>query len=166
MKAAIFHALSDIFQSIGLIISASFIFFFGSDHGDDVHEWNNWHYFDPISTYVFSIVVIISTYPVVRNCYCLMMESTPDRFDLTEMKEEFEKIYGVVDVHDLHLWDLRAGKTIMIAHIMSKKGTERDVLTLLTELCRRRKIYHSTFQIEEQDLQNDDNYILCHHDIH
>lgn len=69
--------LADVIQSIGLIISALIIFFAGSDKGKPVTEWNNWHYCDPITTYVFSVIVLISTWPVLKNCYFIIMESTP-----------------------------------------------------------------------------------------
>jgi len=28
-------------------------------------------------------------------------------------------------VHDLHVWDLRPGKTLMIAHVIAEKDMER-----------------------------------------
>lgn len=69
-------------------------------------------------------------------------------------------------MHDIHVWDLKPGKTILIAHVLAGKGMERTVLTQLTDKCRKLRIYHSTFQIEEQDLTGDEEYIACHHDIH
>ena len=153
-------------QSIGLLISALVIFFVGSDMGHTVSEFNNWHLLDPIATYIFSIIVILSTWPITKNCYQIIMESTPEHIKLADVRQEFEAIEGVVDVHDLHIWDLRPGKTILIAHVFSRKGQERNVLRTLTEICRHKRIYHSTFQVEEVDLRNHDEYILCEHDIH
>lgn len=86
MKAAVLHALSDIIQSVGLLISSFFIYFLGSDDGKDVSQWNDWHYFDPISTLFFSCLVIISTVPIVKNCYSLIMESVPSTYSLPELK--------------------------------------------------------------------------------
>jgi Co/Zn/Cd efflux system component len=90
---------------------------------------------------------LIATIPVIHNCYYLLLESTPNHIDLDDLKEECERINGVIDVHDIHVWDLKPGKTIMIAHVLAKKGTERAVLMGLTDLCRQKKIYHSTFQV-------------------
>lgn len=75
------------------------------------------------------------------------MESTPEYINLQELKKECEAIDGVVDVHDIHVWDLKPGKTIMIAHVRARKGKERLVLTELTDLCRVKRIFHSTFQV-------------------
>jgi zinc transporter 2 len=78
MHFVILYLISaDVIQSIGLLISSLFIFFLGSDKGAHVEEWNDWHYFDPISTYIFSVIVIISTFPIVKNCYYIIMEATP-----------------------------------------------------------------------------------------
>lgn len=59
-----------------------------------------------------------------------------------------------MDVHDLHVWDLRPGKTILIAHVFSEPNQERYVLKELTDLCRHMKIYHTTFQVEEEAWRN------------
>ncbi len=52
-------------------------------------------------------------------------------------------------MHDLHVWDLRPGKTILIAHVFSEKNQETHVLKKLTDFSRKKRIYHSTFQVEE-----------------
>jgi Co/Zn/Cd efflux system component len=118
-------------MSIGLIISAMFIFFFGNPgkaYNEKVTEWNPWHLFDPVSTYIFSIVALGSTIPVVKSAYYLLMESTPTYINLAELKTKCEEIDGVIDIHDIHVWDLKPGKTCMIAHVLARKGTERKVL--------------------------------------
>lgn len=79
--------LADVIQSIGLIISSLIIFFAGSDRGKEVKEWNNWHYCDPITTYIFSAIVLVSTWPVVKNCYYIIMESTPSYIKVKEIEE-------------------------------------------------------------------------------
>jgi cobalt-zinc-cadmium efflux system protein len=94
------------------------------------------------------------------------MESTPEYVDLDVLRGEFEAIPGVIDVHDIHVWDLKPGKTIIIAHVLARAGKEREVLTMLTDMCRTKRIYHSTFQVEEQNLKDNEEYISCKNDIH
>ena len=110
---------ADLIQSVGVLVSAIVICFVGSENGAEVEEWNAWHLFDPLATYLFSLLSLVSTFPVVRNCYYLIMEATPDYIDLEKLKGEFEETKGVVDVHDIHIWDLKPGKTIIIAHVMA-----------------------------------------------
>lgn len=71
-------------MSVGLIISSLVIFFLGNPgaYTDDVVEWNPWHLFDPIATYIFSITALISTLPVIKNSYLLLMDSAPASLNL------------------------------------------------------------------------------------
>ena len=87
-----FHNSADIIQSIGLLISALIIFFVGSKMGHTVTEFNNWHYLDPISTYIFSLIVIFSTWPITKNCYQIIMESAPDNINTIELQNTFTAI--------------------------------------------------------------------------
>ena len=48
---------------------------------------------------------------------------------------------------NIHLWDLRPGKTVLIAHVASEKNQERNVLRRVTDYCRKKRIYHSTIQV-------------------
>jgi Co/Zn/Cd efflux system component len=50
--------------------------------GHEVTYWNDWHYCDPITTYIFSIIVLISTWPITKNCYHIIMEATPSHLKL------------------------------------------------------------------------------------
>lgn len=51
------------------------------------------------------------------------MESTPSTDKAREIKSEFEQTPGVMDVHDLHIWSLRPGKDLLIAHVFAKDGS-------------------------------------------
>lgn len=63
---------------MGLLVSSIVIFFLGSDHGAKVTEFNPWHYLDPITTYVFSVLVVYSTWPITKLCFNIILEATPD----------------------------------------------------------------------------------------
>jgi len=72
-------------MSAGLIVSSLIIFFLGNPgqpYNAKCEQWNAWHLFDPISTYLFSIIALGSTVPVVKNAYLLLMESTPQYINL------------------------------------------------------------------------------------
>ena len=76
-------------MSVGVVVSSLVIFLLGNpgEYLDDVTQWNAWHLFDPISTYIFSIFTLISTIPVIRNSYNLMMESTPAYINIDDLQK-------------------------------------------------------------------------------
>ena len=47
------------------------------------------------------------------------MEATPKNIDLEVIRESLLKCEGVVDLHDLHVWELTASKMVMTCHLIS-----------------------------------------------
>jgi zinc transporter 2 len=79
LRAAMIHVLGDILQSIGVLIAALFIYFLGKkeDEGGNI-IWSNWQYADPCCTYLFSILVLFTTFGVAKSCIKVLMEGTPE----------------------------------------------------------------------------------------
>ena len=80
IKAAIIHILGDIIQSVGVVI-ASFIIYFRPDLT----------IFDPICTFIFSVIVLITTYNITKQCISILMEAAPDNLDVDKIKNEISK---------------------------------------------------------------------------
>jgi len=118
---------ADMIMSIGLIISALVIFFVGNPNGytDDVTEWNAWHLFDPIATYVFSITALLSTLPVIKNAFYLLMESAPSQINMDQFKAKFQKIPGILILKRVNVWELKPGKVCLLARATVQKGYKR-----------------------------------------
>ena len=77
MRSAVVHAIGDLLQSVGVII-ASIIIFYNPDY----------KIADPICTYIFSIIVMVTTVPVFKDCYKILMEFTPGDIDVEKLQEE------------------------------------------------------------------------------
>ena len=73
IRAAMIHVIGDVVQSVGVLLAAILIYFFGGD----TKEWNPWHLADPICTYLFSIAVMFTTFSVSKECIKVLMEGTP-----------------------------------------------------------------------------------------
>lgn len=60
----------------------------------------------------------------------------------------YMQIEGVDEVHDLHVWALTPGIPLLAVHLNLKPGAiPSRVLALATQLCRDKKIEHSTIQL-------------------
>ena len=73
---------------------------------------------DPLCTFLFSILVFITTIPIIRDCFNILMESAPRGINLKEVQEKFMRIPNVKEVHDIHVWLLSVGKPAMSCHII------------------------------------------------
>ena len=128
-------------MSVGVLLAAGVIYFFP----------NLW-WFDPMCTYIFSIIVVITTIPIAKNCVGIMMEGAPRKFNLAELKKSIEEACkgDLIDIHDLHVWTIAQGKVSMSVHIKSLKPLKS--LAAVTDVCRRDyNLFHTTIQVEGMD---------------
>jgi zinc transporter 2 len=70
VDAAFLHALGDMIMSIGVIIASTIIYI-----------WPTAKLADPICTFVFSVIVVVTVYPIMSNCLTVLMEGAPDEID-------------------------------------------------------------------------------------
>ena len=73
--------------------------------------------FDPICTYIFSILVFATTVPVAKDCYRVLMGCAPEDVNLDEMKKIILKNKCVQKDEDLHVWVLGDEKNVLTCHI-------------------------------------------------
>ena len=92
------------------------------------------------------------------------MEGVPLDFDTKKFENDLRALPGAINVHDFHVWALSSGKLALSAHISSK--TPQITLKKATIYARKNQIYHSTFQVERSDGNDEDFKKICAHDLH
>lgn len=129
--------------------------------------WHNpeWKIADPICTFIFGIISAFTTAEILKDCIAILMETTPRYCKVDKLKAEITSIEGVVSIDDLHIWALSPGKISMSAHVVVKNESQ-EKLRLITEICRKYKIYHSTIQVEENTNPNIKHSQMCAQDLH
>jgi zinc transporter 2 len=141
IDAALLHVIGDCIMSVGVIIAAGIITI-----------WPEAWMCDPICTYFFAIIVLVTTIPVTKKCIRVLMEGTPEKFDTKKLTEEIwalntEDCKDILDVHDLHVWSISIGKNAMTVHIVSNNPLK--TLSEVTDLCRREfALNHTVIQVE------------------
>ena len=103
-------------------------------------------------TFIFSIIVLYTTYHLVQDSIAVLMEGAPGHIQPETIEISLLQIPGVIAVHDLHIWTLSPGKSSLTAHIIvaaTAASTYDDILSqgqsILYDVYG---IYHSTLQIE------------------
>lgn len=140
VDAAFLHALGDMIMSIGVIISATVIYI-----------WPSARIADPICTFVFSIIVCVTVYPIMKNCIKILMEGSPEEVELEDLKKEIMHCDKdqTIEFHDFHLWSISSGKYAMTAHVICEKDPMR-ILKTITQICNQNYgIDHVTVQMEQ-----------------
>lgn len=106
VRAAYIHVIGDFIQSFGVFVAAILIYY-----------KPEWSIADPICTFLFSILVLFTTFNIIKDTLQVLMEGIPKGIDFNEVRAIFLSIPGVKRVHNLRIWALSLDKTALSAHL-------------------------------------------------
>ncbi|XP_045888297.1 zinc transporter 4 [Micropterus dolomieu] len=106
VRAAFIHALGDLLQSVGVLIAAYVVRF-----------KPEFKLADPICTYIFSVLVLFTTFRIIRDTVFILLEGVPRHLDTLRIKEDLLKLEDVQSVDELNVWALTADKTAALVHL-------------------------------------------------
>jgi cation diffusion facilitator family transporter len=136
LHAAYLHVLSDLAQSVAVLIAGIVIWF-----------RPEWRIVDPICTLLFCALVFYSTLSVIRNSVAVLLEEVPPNINWQKMFDEIQNVKGVQNVHDLHIWSISQSIPSLSVHCT----TDRDPQQVLSEIynaVKRQGVKHATIQIQ------------------
>lgn len=152
MRGAYLHVISDMLGSVGAIIAALLIMFFG------------WGWADPLASVIVSILVLRSGYLVTKSSVHVLMEGTPENVEVDKVNEKILKTDGIKSIHDLHIWTITSGLNALTCHaVVNEKMTIEESEILLRKVeheLEHMNIHHVTIQLETPAHLHD-NSVLC-----
>jgi cobalt-zinc-cadmium efflux system protein len=94
--------------------------------------------------------MMVSSWGLLREGFNLLLEAAPRHIEPEEVRSKLIHLMGVVEIHDLHIWQIASGQTALSAHlVMGAHAKSNELLKTATEmLVNQFKISHSTLQIE------------------
>lgn len=105
---------------------------------------------DPICTFLFSILVVWTTFGTIKEAVHVLMAGVPRGLNTSAVLADLNAIPNVVDVHDLHVWTLVGSKRNMWAHLMVTPGADSTpVLIAAQRVARMHNCLHTCFQVED-----------------
>jgi cobalt-zinc-cadmium efflux system protein len=140
VRGAWLHVLTDALGSVQAIAAGALIWAFG------------WQWADPAASVLIAVLVVYSSWSLLKEATGVLMESAPSHIDVDEVRDAMIGIPGVIEVHDLHVWTITSGMENLSAHVVVEEGCyDCDVLTeIRTTLHDRFGIHHMTVQMETE----------------
>jgi len=152
MRGAFLHVLSDMLGSVGAIVAALLIMFFG------------WGWADPLASVVVALLVVRSGYYVTKAAIHVLMEGTPTNVDVQGIIQLIEQTEGIESIHDLHIWTITSGTNALSCHAVVnehlKIADSEHILRKIEHNLEHKGIKHVTIQLETASHQHE-NSILC-----
>jgi cobalt-zinc-cadmium efflux system protein len=105
-RAAMVHVLGDLLGSVAAIIAGAVVYFTG------------WTLIDPLLSVLVALLILRSTWSLARESVSVLMEAVPEGVEYREVGRALAMIDGVVSVHDLHVWQMSAGRRALSAHLL------------------------------------------------
>ncbi len=101
-KAILFHQLGDVFEWIAILILSVILMF-----------WEGAPYLDPFVSIGIAIWLIFNLGRNLIKSVQVLLQKTPDNFDVDEFKTQILAIDGVNAIDDFHIWSLDGIDSVM-----------------------------------------------------
>lgn len=140
--AVLIHVLGDAANNLGVIIAAAVIW---------RAEYAARYYADPAASMAISVMILLTSLPLVKKSGLILLESVPTGVDLSDVQHDLEAVPGVQSVHELHAWRLNQQKSLASVHIAVTDCLVSDFIKLantLNECFHSYGIHSATVQPE------------------
>jgi cobalt-zinc-cadmium efflux system protein len=138
VEGAFQHILNDLFAFIATAVAGLIILTIGF--------WRA----DAIATLIVVALMIKAGYGLVREASRIFLEAAPEDLDPAVIGQAIAARDAVVEVHDLHIWEITSGSPALSAHVLVEPG--RDCHAVRTDLAQmlaeQYHIDHTTLQVD------------------
>ncbi len=138
VEGAFQHVLNDLFAFVATAVAGAIILL--TDFGRA----------DGIAALLVAALMLYSGVGLLRESGRVLLEAAPRDLDPEEIGNALAAERHVVEVHDLHVWEVTSGFPALSAHVTVRSGCDTQAhRRQLAELLRERfGITHSTLQVE------------------
>ena len=134
VRSAYLHMAADALVSLALVIAGIIIFF------------THLYWIDAVLSIVVAIVIISSTWRLLRDSLRLTLDGVPANIDLDKIRQVIMSIDGVREVHHLHIWAISTTMNAMTGHLVVD-----HTLTAQSEQAIKKKIRH---ELQHMNIQH------------
>jgi cobalt-zinc-cadmium efflux system protein len=132
------HLLTDLYGFVGAALAAGVILLGGFQRAD------------PIASLLVAGLMVRSGFALVKASGRVFLEAAPEGLDPQAIGEALVRQAGVVEVHDLHVWEVTSGFPALSAHVLV--GAECDChearRAMEAMLHERFGLDHTTLQVD------------------
>jgi cobalt-zinc-cadmium efflux system protein len=132
------HVLTDLYGFIGTALAAAVILLSGFQRAD------------PIASLVIAALMVRSGGSLVRSSARIFLEAAPEGLDPDAIGHALVSVPGVLEVHDLHVWEVTSGFPALSAHVLVARDADchRARRELEATLHERFGLDHTTLQVD------------------
>ena len=141
IRAAYLHMAADAAISLGVVIAGVAILLTG------------WLWLDPVISLSIVVVILLSTWGLLRDSINLSIDAVPQGINVSEVKAYLLNLSNVSDLHDLHIWALSTTENALTVHLVTTDSLiyNHIIQEIQEHLHHHFNISHATIQIEKEE---------------
>jgi cobalt-zinc-cadmium efflux system protein len=107
---------------------------------------------DGIAALFVATIMLYASYGLLRESGRIFLEAAPRGMDVSEIGHALAASAGVVEVHDLHIWEVSSGFPALAAHVVVSRECDchQARVALQAMLRERFAIDHTTLQMDHE----------------
>jgi cobalt-zinc-cadmium efflux system protein len=138
IEGAFLHNLMDLYSSLAAAAAGALILAAG------------WNVADPIAALTVCALMLYAAWGLLRDSGRIFLEAAPKGIDVEAVGNAMAAMANVVEVHDLHVWEVSSGFPALAAHVVVRADCDCHACRheLAVMLARDFGIEHTTLQVE------------------
>ena len=141
IRSVVFHLLGDTLSSVGVIGGAVIIY------------WTDNVLIDAVIGILIGSMVIRWAYLLLVESVHILLEATPVDINSDEIVNRLmREVNGIINIHDLHIWELTSDVRMMTAHVVIDDMPVSRSMAIIDEITgilrENYGIHHTNIQIE------------------
>ena len=139
VKSAYLHLMADALVSLGVVVAGIVI------------AYTNLYWLDPAIGLVIMLVILISTWGLLRDSFRMTIDAVPPGMELQEIKKIILKVQYVNRVEHVHVWPLSTTENALTAHVEVDERLSFDeklkVIEHIKHELLHHNVHHSTIEL-------------------
>ena len=149
IKGAFLHLVIDAIVSLGVVISGIIIYY------------TDWIIIDPIISFVIAIVILFSTWSLLKESIKLTLDGVPKNVNIKNIESVFNNNKYIKEIHHLHVWALSSSENALTVHVVLKNYTDVQAFLSVKNSVKHELLHenikHATIELDLEDDCPDDN---------
>lgn len=140
IKSAYLHLLSDALVSVGVVVTGVIILY------------TKWYWLDPVVGLLIMVVILFSTWGLLRDSFKMAVDAVPAGMDINEIKRIILQTKEIRKVEHVHVWPLSTTENALTAHVTLEEGLSFEEKIRIVQLVKHElfhhNIHHSTIEMD------------------
>jgi cobalt-zinc-cadmium efflux system protein len=134
------HILTDLYAFVATAIAGAIVLLTGFARAD------------ALASLIVAGLMLLAGTRLVKASARIFLEAAPAEIDPQQVGRALAAHPGVVEVHDLHVWEVTSGFPALSAHVLVRAGSDCHELRreLQLELVERFGLRHTTLQVDHE----------------